>query len=87
MTKGSIEKRVSALERKSGYESKSVEIVYVNHDNFREKQTEIERLEIEGYKVIPIVGIGVNDETEHPEYFKYCQNNREIREHEKQLGK
>ncbi len=75
MTKGTLDKRISALEQQAGHELPEVKLIQVDHVDYLEKQIEIEQAESEGFHVIALVSIGVNDETERPDYYEYCQSN------------
>ena len=77
MATNSLIKRIEKLEKKTGQNMPETKLFYVKPDNYLEKQTEIEQAESEGFYVIVIQFIGPNDETEHPEYYKYCQRKRE----------
>jgi len=79
MARGSLDKRVSTLEQQAGDGLPEVKLIQVNRSDYLEKQIEIEQAESEGFQVISLVSIGVNDETEYPDYFKYCQNNHKER--------
>ena len=83
MARGGLDKRVSTLEQQAGNGLPELKLFYVDDENYLEKQAEIEQARRDGFHVMPIVFIGVKDETENPEYFKYCKANREKENHEK----
>lgn len=79
MAKGNLDKRVSTLEQQAGHGLPELKVIYMDNDNYLEKQVEIEQAKREGFQVMPIVIIGVNDESECPDYFRYCQSNHKER--------
>ena len=79
MATNSLIKRIEKLEQKTGQNMPETKLFYVKPDNYLEKELEIEQAEKDGYQVIAVHFIGPNDETEHPEYFKYCNRRREKR--------
>ena len=77
MATNSLMKRIEKLEQKTGQGMPETKLFLVGYDNYLEKQTEMEQAGGGNFQVIVIQFIGPNDETEHPEYYKYCNQKKE----------